>query len=72
MNGELQTSSPETPDTGEECQKGALSSVQRSIQSLDCETAQSVEQGDWLTSNQKNQTHQPQGQKKEKEPNLET
>jgi hypothetical protein len=52
-------SSPELPDTGSESRKGALTFEQGSIRSLNCEMAQGLEQGDWLTSKQNNQTHQP-------------
>jgi hypothetical protein len=64
-------SSPELPDAGSESRKGASTSEQGSIRSLNCETAQGLERGDRPTSKPKNQTHRPQGREGEQTPNLE-
>ena len=63
--------SPELPDAGEESRSRVLTSVQKECRSLNCDTAQRAEQDVRSISNQKNQNQRPKGSKKEPERNQE-
>jgi len=67
----MSNNSSELPNAGEESCIRTLPSVQGSIRSLNCETAQHTEQGNQPVSNQKNQNQRPRGSKKEPEKNTE-